>query len=46
MEQRRFEPDEMAVADTTYRFGKDPRTDVRVILATSWRRGFCFEGLD
>jgi len=52
-----FVPDEMANADTTtlgtytftsqtYRFGKDPNADIRVVLATNWRRSFCFEGLD
>ncbi len=29
----------------TYRFGKDPNRDIRVALATSWRRNFCFEAL-
>lgn len=29
----------------TYRFGKDPRLDPRVVLATNWRRGFCAEPL-
>lgn len=51
-----FEPDETASVDTgtpglytftaqTYRFGKDPRLDLRVVLATNWRRGFCAEPL-
>jgi hypothetical protein len=48
-----FIPDEMANRDTlvhvntftsqTYRFGKDPKNDLRVVLGTSWRRAFCFE---
>jgi hypothetical protein len=51
-----FEPDETASVDSgspglytftaqTYRFGKDPRRDLRVVLATNWRRGFCAEPL-
>lgn len=46
-----FEPDEMLTygsvereythTSQTYRFGKDPKQDVRVALATSWRRVFC-----
>lgn len=51
-----FEPDEVAGRDLlepgtytftaqTYRFGKDPRLDLRVVLATSWRRHFCPEPL-
>lgn len=27
----------------TYRFGKDAKFDVRMALATNWRRGFCAE---
>lgn len=49
-----FTPDELANQDgvgfdpltytaQTYRFGKDPNLDIRVVLATNWRRGFCFE---
>lgn len=51
-----FTPDEQTAYDIaqpgtptftmqTYRFGKDPRQDIRVVLATNWRRGFCFEDL-
>jgi hypothetical protein len=49
-----FTPDEIANQDgagfdpltytaQTYRFGKDPDLDLRAVLATNWRRGFCFE---
>jgi hypothetical protein len=49
-----FEPDEQRVFDApiediysftgqTYRFGKDPRLDIRMVLATNTRRQFCFE---
>lgn len=52
-----FQPDHMATHDTdlsgtytyttqTYRFGKDPKVDARVVLFTSWRRDFCFQALD
>lgn len=51
-----FVPDEMANIDSsaqglynftsqTYRFGKDATRDIRVALATNWRREFCFEPL-
>ena len=50
-----FVPDEKASVDSdagvstftsqTYRFGKDPERDIRLVLATNWRRGFCFEPL-
>ncbi|MFO0561824.1 MAG: hypothetical protein U0269_27680 [Polyangiales bacterium] len=51
-----FVPDEMANYETldfpgeymfntqTWRFGRDPATPVRLALATSWRRAFCFDG--
>lgn len=51
-----FVPDEMANYETldfpgeymfntqTWRFGRDPTTPVRLALATSWRRAFCFDG--
>lgn len=52
---RMFEPDEMnnrdseqevhTVTTQTYRFGKDPNLDLRVVLSTAWRRAFCFEQL-
>jgi len=50
-----FVPDEKASVDSdagvstftsqTYRFGRDPERDIRLVLATNWRRGFCFEPL-
>lgn len=46
-----FYPDEMSnwespealpsITTQTYRFGKDPRFDIRVVLATNTRRAFC-----
>lgn len=52
-----FVPDEISNQDgvgfdpytftgQTYRFGKDPNLDLRVVLSTNWRRGFCFESID
>lgn len=50
-----FTPDEMGNWDSaqnsglytyssqTYRFGKNPQQDIRVVLGANWRRGFCFE---
>ncbi len=51
-----FVPDEMANYDTpeffghtfvsqTYRFGRDPAVPVRMVLATNWKRAYCFEHL-
>lgn len=52
-----FEPDEQRVFESsvedvhqftgqTYRFGKDSRLDMRMVLATNTRRQFCFEPID
>ncbi len=51
-----FVPDEQTAYDIaqpgtptfsmqTYRFGKQAPVDIRAVLATNWRRGFCFEPL-